>query len=73
VNVAYHNATADHGAPLITHIALINNVGTEISDARLAVAWTTATSGLIRPTANLDFSVPESSNVAGWRGWGESP
>ena len=71
---AYHNALRDQGKTLITHIGLVNNVGTELSGgspayARLAVTWNNDGDGVMRPSANLEFNAPASSNVAGWRGF----
>lgn len=71
MNVAYRNATANAGAGLITHIALFNGA-TEISGggyARQPVTWTSASNGLIRPTANLVFNIPSGATVDGWRGF----
>lgn len=68
----YRNAIATHGAGLITHIGLVNGSGTELSGggyARIAVTWTTASGGVIRPNADLDFTVGAGATVAGWRGY----
>jgi hypothetical protein len=72
MNETYRNAIATHGRTLITHIGLVNNVGTELtggSYARLPVTWTTATNGVIRPNADLTFEIPAGANVSGWRGF----
>ena len=69
---AYLNATANAGGALITHIGLVNGSGVEVSGggyARQAVTWTAASAGLVRPTANLAFSVASGAVVAGWRGY----
>lgn len=75
MNTTYLNATADAGGDLITHIGLVNGSGTELTGggyARQAVTWTSASSGLIRPSADLEFSVASGSTVAGWRGYSAS-
>jgi len=69
MNAAYLNATADHGSSLITYIALLNSVGAEVGDARKAVTWTGAAAGLIRPTADLAFTMTSGEDVAEWRGY----
>ena len=73
----YRDAIAGHGASLITHIGLVNNADTELSGgspayARVAVTWTTAANGVIRPNADLTFNVPSGANVSGWRGFSQS-
>jgi len=70
----YRNAIADHGASLISHIGLIDELGTELTGgdpayARQAVTWTSASDGTIRPNADLTFDVPADTTVAGWRGY----
>lgn len=74
MNVTYRNAIADHGGSLITHIALIDDTGTELSGgspayARKAVTWTAASNGMVRPTADLTFNIPAGATVAGWKGY----
>jgi len=69
----YLNAIALHGASLISHIGLVNELGTEITGgdpayARQSVTWTD-TDGLIRPSVDLVFDVPEGVTVGGWRGF----
>lgn len=71
MNTAYRNAIANHGGALITHIALANGSGTELSGgtpaySRKAVSWTAAVDGVIRPTADLSFNIPAGSTVAKW-------
>ena len=69
--VGYINAIANAGAALITHIGLVDQTGTEIvggTYARLAVTWTAAVAGTIRPNADLTFNVP-AGTVGGWRGF----
>lgn len=73
----YLNAIADHGAGLITHIGLVDDVGTEITGgspayARQAVTWTSASGGTVRPTADLTFDIPSGVTVGGWRGYSAS-
>lgn len=71
----YLNATADAGGALITHIGLVDAGGTELSGggyARQAVTWTSASNGLIRPSANLVFTTEAGDVVAGWRGFSAS-
>jgi hypothetical protein len=68
----YRNAIAGHGGGLITHIGLVDNTATELTGgtyARIAVTWTTASGGTIRPNADLTFNVPAGANVSGWRGF----
>ena len=70
----YRNAIANHGASLITHIGLVDGAGTELTGgspayARLAVTWTGAADGVIRPNADLTFNVPGGKTVGGWRGF----
>lgn len=74
MNVTYRNAIADHGGSLITHIALFDETGTELTGgspayARQAVTWTAAADGTIRPSADLTFDIPASTTVAEWRGF----
>lgn len=71
MNASYRNAIADHGAGLITHIGLVNSGGDGVGD-RESVTWTEADDGLIRPSADITFSVPGDSTVAGWRGYSAS-
>lgn len=74
MNSAFHNSLATHGAGLITHIALFNGSGVEISGgsyARQAVTWTGA-AAVKSPSANLVFDIPAGANVASWRGFSAS-
>jgi hypothetical protein len=71
----YLDATANAGGAVITYIGLVNGSAVEISGgtyARKAVSWTSSSSGLIRPTADLVFDIPSGSTVAGWRGFSAS-
>jgi len=74
MEAVYRNAIADHGATLISHIALVDETGTEITGgspayARQPVTWTTASDGTIRPDADLTFDIPAGVTVGGWRGY----
>jgi hypothetical protein len=72
LNVAYLDFIATAGAGEISHIALVNGAGTELSGggyARRPVTWTASADGLIRPSADLEFSVDAGAQVAGWRGF----
>ena len=69
----YLNAIALHGASLITHIGLVDELDAEITGgtpayARQSVTWTD-TDGLIRPTADRVFDIPENTTVGGWKGF----
>ena len=71
MNAAFINSLASNGASLITHIALFNGSGAEISGgtyARKAVTWTGA-AAVKSPSANLVFDIPAGANVAEWRGF----
>lgn len=68
MNAAYITLITNAGRAAITHISLVNGSGTEVSTARLPVTWTTEVNGLIRPTADLTFTVAASATVAGWSG-----
>lgn len=74
MNATYRDAIADHGGSLITHIALFDETGTEITGgtpayARQAVTWTASSNGMIRPSADLTFDIPAGATVAEWRGF----
>ena len=74
MTVGYRNAIATHGGSLITHIGLVDGVGAEMTGgspayARQLVTWTAASTGTIRPLADLLFDVPAGATVAGWRGF----
>ena len=72
MNATYLDAIATYGGTLISHVALVNGAGTEITGgtyARQPVTWTTANDGLIRPSNDLEFAVPAGGEVAGWRGF----
>lgn len=72
MSTGFINAIADHGAGLIKYIGLVDGSGTEISGgtyARKAVTWTSASSGTVRPTADLTFNIPAGATVSGWSGF----
>lgn len=80
MNTAYENAVGDAGAALITHIALFDDQGNELSGgsyARQSVSWTDASAGNagsdddgeVRPSADLTFDVPAGATVGEWRGF----
>lgn len=74
MEVVYRNAIADYGATQITHIGLVDELGTELTGgspayARKAVTWTTASDGTIRPSVDLTFDVPAGTTVGGWRAY----
>ena len=65
---------APAGAAAVTHLGLVDNTGTELTGgspayARKAVTWTAPSGGLIRPNADLEFDIPASADVSGWRGY----
>lgn len=65
---------ATQGAAAISHIGLVDDLGTEITGgtpayARKAVTWTAPAGGLIRPNADLAFDIPAGVTVGGWRGY----
>jgi len=72
MNTTYLNSIATHGAGLITHIGLVNSVGAEVGDARKPVTWTTAADGLVRPNADLVFTMAAGEDVAGWVGYNQA-
>lgn len=73
MTVGYRNSIADHGAGLITHIALFNGAseitGGSPAYARKAVTWAAAALGVIRPNADLTFDIPAGATVDGWVGF----
>lgn len=74
MNAAYHNQMAVHGATLITHIALFDDLGAELDSAgyeRQAVTWT-RTDNELRPNADLVFVMAAGDVVAEWRGFSAS-
>ena len=71
MNEAYRNAVANFGASIIGYIGLRDQNGTELTGgtpayARVAVTWTAAVGGLIRPQADIVFNVPAGATVASW-------
>lgn len=80
MNTTYENAIGNAGAGLITHIALFDDSGNELSGgsyARQPVTWTSAgagnsgadSDGEIRLSADLTFDVPAGATVGEWRGF----
>lgn len=69
MNTAYLNFLATAAAAEITHIGLVDSDGNEVGDARKSVTWTTPSNGLIRPNADLEFTMTSGDDVAGWRGY----
>jgi hypothetical protein len=70
MNTAYLNAIAN--ANPVTHIGLVDDVGTEITGgtyARQTVTWTGAAAGSISPSADRTFDIPAGVTVGGWRGY----
>lgn len=72
MNAAFLDLLANHAASTITHIALFNN-GVELASAgyaRQPVTWTAPSGdGLIRPNADLAFSMTSGDVVDEWRGF----
>ena len=71
MNEAYRNAIANFGASIIGYIGLRDQNGTELTGGtpaytRVAVTWTAAVNGLIRPQADIVFNVPAGATVASW-------
>ena len=78
MNTAYEDALGSHGKSILTHIALFDDAGNEISGgtyARQPVTWTDPGTGSggaddpgeIRITTNLVFDIPAGNTVAEWR------
>lgn len=65
MNDTYLNAIADHGASLVTHVALANS-GVELtggSYARQSITWGAASTGNIAASNTPTFDVPAGSTV----------
>ena len=72
MTAGYRNLIAAYGGSKITHIGLVNELGTELSGSpytRKAVVWTTPDDGTIKLSEDLIFDVPGGATVAGWRGF----
>lgn len=72
---AFLNDAVNGGVANVSHIALLNASGTELSGGsyvRKAVSWGTASSGAVHPTADLVFDVPAGVTVGGWAGYNAS-
>jgi hypothetical protein len=77
MTAAYFNALRTEGKTLITHIGLVDETDTELTGgspayARKAVTWADGADGVMSPNADLDFDVPASTTVGGWRGYSAS-
>lgn len=70
VTDAFLNAAAAGGVASISHIALLDDTGTELD--RQAVTWGSASAGAIHPTADLTFDVAAGKTVGGWAGYDAS-
>jgi hypothetical protein len=71
LNSAALNAAVGGITSKVTHIALVDGTGTELtggSYARQPVTWAAAANGVQRPSADLTFNVP-AGTVGGWRGY----
>lgn len=67
MTAAYLDALANAGAAAITHVGLVDGSGAEVA-TRQAVEWD-VTSGEMRPSADVVFTVAAGDTVAGWRGY----
>ena len=72
MNSTYRNAIANHGASLITHIGLVNDLGQQVGDGRRPVTWTLATDGTVRPNADLVYTIAAGQQVSAWRAYSAS-
>lgn len=70
-STALLNALAAAGAPLITHVGLVDDAGDELTGGSYARQATTAaaTGANIRLTTDETFDVPAGATVAGWRAY----
>lgn len=69
---SYLDLIADAGAAAITHIGLVDDLGTELTGgtyARQAVSWTSSGDGTSQLAEDETFDVPPGATVAGWRGF----
>lgn len=67
----YLNLIAAAGRTAMTHLALVDETGTELSGggyARGAVTWTSPSAGDFDPTGDVVINVPAGATVGGWRG-----
>ena len=67
--VEFLNVLAQAAKDNVTHIALVDGGGTEVSTARLPVTWGDPVNGRINMSADLLFDVEAGATVAGWRGF----
>ena len=70
---AFRNLMLEEGSSYITHIGMFSSAS-EISGgspayARQEITWAAASTGAIRPSADLTFDIPSSTTVDGWRGF----
>lgn len=73
MNNAYLEAIATAGKALITHIALLNSVGTQVGDARKAVTWGgNDGDGDFLMSGDLVFTMTSGQDVASWAGFSAS-
>jgi hypothetical protein len=71
---AYLNELRDRGIAIITHFGLVDETGTELTGgdpayARIADTPVADGDGVVRPSTNLVFNVPEGTTVGGWRAY----
>lgn len=72
VTTAFLNAAAAGGVAAVTHIALLDDGGVELTGggyARQSVSWGAPSAGAIHPASDLVFDVPAGATVAGWAGY----
>jgi hypothetical protein len=75
MSTVFLNSIANYSATQVTHIGLLNAATAELSSlyyGRKAVTWATAADGVIRPTANLDFTLVPGDEVRYWAAYGAS-
>lgn len=66
------NAAVEGITDVVTHIALVDETGTELTGgtyARQAVSWAAASVGAQKIAADETFNVPAATTVGGWRGY----
>lgn len=64
VSAALLNALATEAASLITHVALVDDTGSQVGDREAVTA--TASGADVRLDADVTFDVPAGATVAGW-------
>lgn len=70
MNTVYKNLLANFSATLLKSVALLDSSGVELSGgnpaySRKSVDWSTSIDGVIKPSADVVFSVPANTTVAG--------